>query len=148
MTRVGQDQLGRDILQHLAEMGVSLELVQVDEAAPTGTVTVELEGAGVPRFTIREQVAWDHLQPTEVALKTAAQADAICFGSLAQRDEPSRSTIHRLLGQSSSAAIRIFDVNLRQTFYTREVIHMSLRLANVLKLMPFFQHLSVMLSCQ
>lgn len=131
---VGRDQLGRDILRHLAEMGVSLNLVQVDETHPTGTVTVELEGDGVPHFTIREQVAWDHLQPTEAAQKAAGEADAICFGTLAQRCEPSRSTIHHLLSRSRATALRIFDINLRQNFYSREIIQNSLRLANVLKL--------------
>jgi len=79
-------------------------------------------------------VAWDRLQPKKVVLKAAAQADVICFGSLVQREEPSRSAIYRLLGQSPSAAIRILDVNLRQNYYSREVIETSLRLANVLKL--------------
>lgn len=134
VTRVGSDKLGRDIRQQFEEMRLPLELVQMDEVAPTGTVTVELDGDGVPRFTIREQVAWDHLQPTEAALKAASEADVICFGSLAQRDEPSRSTIQRLLNQSSPAALRIFDINLRQNFHSREVIQKSLQLANVFKL--------------
>jgi len=106
----------------------------VDETFPTGTVTVELEGDGIPRFTIREQVAWDHIQPAEAALKAASEAHAICFGSLAQRCEPSRTAIHRLLNESPASALRIFDINLRQNFFSREVIQKSLRLANVLKL--------------
>lgn len=134
VTRVGLDRLGRDILQQLATIGLPLDLVQVDEAAPTGTVSVELEGDGIPRFTIREQVAWDHLEPTEAALASASEADAICFGSLAQRAEPSRSTIHRVLAQAPATALRVCDINLRQNYYSREIIQKSLRLANVLKL--------------
>lgn len=134
VTRVGLDHLGRDIRQRLEELGVPPDLVQVDEKFPTGTVAVELEGDGIPRFTIREQVAWDHIQPTDAALKAAREADAVCFGTLAQRCEPSRSTIHRLLTQSPTTSLRIFDINLRQNFYSREVIQKSLRLANVLKL--------------
>lgn len=135
VTRVGSDQLGRDICQRLEAMGMPLDLVQVDERAPTGTVSVELEGDGVPRFTIHEQVAWDNLQPTGAANQAVDAADAICFGSLAQRGESSRRAIHRLLSRPTSpAALRIFDINLRQHFYSREVVHESLRLANVLKL--------------
>jgi fructokinase len=134
VTRVGQDSLGRDIRRRLEELGLPPDLVQVDEAFPTGTVTVELEGDGVPRFTIRENVAWDQIQPTAAALQAAGAADAICFGSLAQRCEPSRSTIYRLLEQAPTGALRIFDVNLRQPFYSREIIHQSLCRANVLKL--------------
>jgi len=134
VTRVGLDHLGRDIRQRLEELGLPPELVQVDETAPTGTVSVELEGDGIPRFTIREQVAWDRLEPTRDALRAAGEADALCFGSLAQRGAPARSTIHRLLGEAPATALRIFDVNLRQNFYSREVVQKSLRLANVLKL--------------
>lgn len=134
VTRVGLDHLGRDIRQRLEGMGLPLDLVQVDESLPTGTVTVDLEGNGIPRFTIREQVAWDHIQPTPAALRAASEADAICFGSLAQRCEPSRSTIYKLLSQAPATALRVFDVNLRQNFYSRDLIQKSLRLANVLKL--------------
>jgi fructokinase len=134
VTRVGLDPLGQDIRRQLAALGLPLELVQVDETAPTGTVSVELVGDGIPRFTIREQVAWDHLHPTEAALQAASEADAICFGSLAQRAETSRSTIHRVLAQAPATALRVCDINLRQNFYSREVIQKSLCLANVLKL--------------
>jgi fructokinase len=134
ITRIGFDDLGRDIRTRLDSMRLPLDLVQVDEVAPTGTVTVDLSAAGVPLFTIHENVAWDRLIPTEAALEAAQRADVICFGTLAQRAEPSRSTIHRLIQQARPDALRIFDINLRQSFYSREVIEKSLRLANVLKL--------------
>jgi len=134
ITRVGRDALGRDIQCRLEELRLPANLVQTDETSPTGTVTVELAGEGVPNFTIHEHVAWDHLQLTDAALATARTADALCFGSLAQRAEPSRGTIQHLLRQSSPTVLRIFDINLRQHFYSRTVIEPSLQLANVLKL--------------
>ena len=134
VTRVGRDALGQEILCRLEQLRLPANLVQVDETSPTGTVTVELAGEGVPNFTIHEHVAWDHLQLTDAALATARTADARCFGSLAQRAEPSRGTIQHLLRQSSPTALRIFDINLRQHFYSRTVIEPSLQLANVLKL--------------
>jgi fructokinase len=134
VTRVGRDALGQEIQRHLEKLCLPADLVQVDETAPTGTVTVELGGEGVPNFTIHEHVAWDHLQLTDASLAAARSADALCFGSLAQRTEPSRGTIQHLLRQSSPAALRIFDINLRQHFHSRNVIETSLQLANVLKL--------------
>jgi fructokinase len=134
VTRLGRDALGQEIQRHLEKLGLPADLLQVDETAPTGTVTVELGGEGVPNFTIHEHVAWDHLQLTEASLAAARSADALCFGSLAQRTEPSRGTIQHLLRQSTPAALRIFDINLRQRFHSRSVIEASLQLANVLKL--------------
>ncbi len=107
---------------------------QIDSAAPTGTVDVALEPDGQPRFTIREQVAWDRITADEAALALAARADAICFGSLAQRSEPSRLAIRALVSAARPGALRIFDVNLRPPFIDRDVIADSLTLANALKL--------------
>jgi fructokinase len=134
VTRVGADDLGRGILERLAAAGLPAALVQVDESAPTGTVGVELEAGGVPRFTIHEGVAWDGLLATDAALAAAARADAVCFGSLAQRREPARGSVRRLVAATRADALRIFDVNLRQPFYSLETLEESLRLANVLKL--------------
>jgi len=134
VTRVGSDALGQALQRRLEAWRLPLDLVQVDAQAPTGTVTVALSGEGIPSYTIHEPVAWDRLEPTDATLSAARGAAAICFGSLAQRAEPSRGTIHHLLRQSPAGALRIFDINLRQHFYSREVIEASLRLANVLKL--------------
>ena len=134
ISRVGSDRLGQDIRRRLAELHLPLDLVQCDESAPTGTVTVELTGDGIPQFTIHRDVAWDHLVPTEAALSAARAAHALCFGTLAQRDEPSHSTIQKLLSHAAPESWRVFDINLRQTFYTRAVIESSLGFANVLKL--------------
>lgn len=134
ITRVGNDDHGREILRRFRDMGLRHSAVQIDECAPTGTATVVLSGNGLAHFTIQENVAWDYLVADEKAITLASSADAICFGSLAQRSESSRSAIQKLVASSPSQALRVFDVNLRQRFYTREVIERSLQLANVLKL--------------
>lgn len=134
ITRVGDDDLGREIIRRLQGMGLDVGNVQVDESAPTGTVTVALSAEGVPDFTIHENVAWDRIEATPDALAVAREADAVCFGSLAQRGEISRESIQRLVAATPPVALRIFDINLRQHFYSREIIERSLGLANVLKL--------------
>ncbi len=134
ITRVGADDLGREALRRLEAAGLPRELVQVDAAAPTGTVTVKLGGAGVPEFTIHEGVAWDRLEATEAARAAARRADAVCFGTLAQRSPAAGRAIRELAGLAPAKALRIFDINLRQHHHSREVIEASLQLANVLKL--------------
>ena len=134
ITRVGNDDYGREIVRRFHEMGLPETTVQIDEDAPTGTAKVALSGNGLAHFTIQENVAWDYISTTPEALATAREADAICFGSLAQRSEPSRNTIQQLVAASPADALRVFDINLRQQFYSRGVIEQSLQLANVLKL--------------
>jgi fructokinase len=134
ITRVGNDARGHEIIRRIEEMRLPRSGVQMDDSAPTGTATVSLSGSGTPKFTIHENVAWDRIVATEEALAMAREADAICFGSLAQRSPPSRQAIQQLVAGVPSEAWRIFDVNLRQHFYSREVIESSLQLANVLKL--------------
>jgi fructokinase len=134
ITRVGSDDHGREIMRRFRDMGVKPDAIQIDERAPTGTARVTLSGAGLAHFTIQENVAWDFLAPNSDAVVLAAQADAICFGSLAQRSEVSRNSIQKLVGAVPSKALRVFDINLRQQFYSQEVVERSLQLANVLKL--------------
>jgi len=134
ITRVGKDDYGREIIRRFHEMGLPETGVQVDETAPTGTATVALSGDGLAHFTIQENVAWDQIALTREALATAGEAHAICFGSLAQRCEPSRNTIQQLVAAAPAAALRVFDINLRQQFYSRGLIEESLQRANVLKL--------------
>ena len=134
ITRIGSDRHGSEILWRFKEMGLPGLTVQVDEAAPTGTVSVTLSGNGIPEFTIHENVAWDRMALVQTALSAVSEADAVCFGSLAQRSQVSRRTIQRLVAATAPSAWRIFDINLRQRFYDRDVIEHSLKLANVLKL--------------
>ncbi len=133
ISRVGQDSLGTEILQRLQSLGLPAADIQVDPSAPTGTVRVELAADGQPRFTIEEGVAWDRLALEKTALATVAVADAVSFGTLAQRSEPARGTIQALVAAVRPGAWRILDVNLRQHYYSRDVIVSSLRLANVVK---------------
>jgi fructokinase len=133
-SRLGQDSLGTDALHRLEELGLSTEFIQKDANHPTGTVKVEVDRTGQPRFEISESVAWDFLEWTPQWQKLAQQADAVCFGSLAQRSEQSRATIRRFLTALRKDAVRIFDVNLRQNFYTTQVLAESMKLATVVKL--------------
>jgi len=134
VTRVGDDALGREVLARFGLLGLPTELVQVDRELSTGTVDVVLAGDGQPRFTIRENVAWDRIEADGPSLAVAAGADAVCFGSLSQRGEPSRSAVRRLVAASRPGALRLLDVNLRPPFVDRAVVADSLALANALKL--------------
>ena len=115
-------------------MGLPETGVQIDETAPTGTAKVALSGDGLAHFTIQENVAWDSMAVTDEAVAVARRADAICFGSLAQRCEASRNTIQYLVAATPPDALRVFDINMRQQFYSSDVVEKSFRLANVLKL--------------
>lgn len=131
---VGADELGAELLTRLAELSLDTSLVQVSREHPTGTVRVILDGDGQPKYEIEENVAWDFLAWTPEWQKAAAGADVICFGTLAQRSAKSRETVRSFLRASRPNAIRIFDVNLRQSFFSADVLAESLRLANVAKL--------------
>ena len=133
ISRVGQDALGVEILQRLQALGLPIAKIQVDPSAPTGTVSVELSADGQPRFTIHEDVAWDRLALEKAALAAVAEADAVSFGTLAQRREPARSTIQSLLAAVGPGALRILDINLRQHYFSRDIIELSLRMANIVK---------------
>ena len=134
ITRVGRDDYGREIIRRFETMGLDDAAVQLDEAAPTGTVTVALTGSGIPEYTIHENVAWDRIASPPEAFAAVSVANAVCFGSLAQRSETSRTAIQQLVAATPADALRVFDINLRQHFYSREIIEHSLQLANVLKL--------------
>lgn len=133
ISRVGQDPLGAEILQRLQALGLSVAEIQADPSAPTGTASVELSAGGQPRFTIHENVAWDFLALEKTALAAVAAADAVVFGTLGQRREPARSTIQALLAAVRPGALRVLDLNLRQHYFSRDLIETSLRLANIVK---------------
>jgi fructokinase len=134
ITRVGDDEYGHEIICRFRAMDLPAATVQVDKTSPTGTVKVELSGDGLAHFTIQENVAWDCIAATPDAIDVASSADAICFGSLAQRCAASRVTIQTLVAAAPLEALRVFDINIRQRFYSRSVIEKSLQLSNVLKL--------------
>jgi fructokinase len=134
VTRVGGDDLGREILERLTRQGLPTDTVEVDPDAPTGTVAVELGPDGQPRFTIVEDVAWDRIEGGSAAFSAAASADTVCFGSLAQRHRISREAIRSIVTTARAGALRVFDVNIRPPFQSRDVIAISLEMAGVLKL--------------
>jgi len=133
-SRVGDDDLGREAIARLARLGLDTRHVQVDRARPTGTVDVRLDERGRPDFTIAGDVAWDFIEWTPELEELASAADAVCFGTLAQRSPASAGTIRRFLDAAPAGAVRVFDINLRQAFYSAETIAQSLGLARIVKL--------------
>jgi len=134
ISRVGRDELGRELLGRLEKLGLSTECVEVDESAPTGTVAVTVDGAGQPHFVIHEGVAWDRIAGESAGRAAVKRADAVCFGTLAQRLEPARTAVRELVKAAPAGAWRILDINLRQNYYSKTVIEESLALASALKL--------------
>ncbi|HEY1789707.1 MAG TPA: carbohydrate kinase [Verrucomicrobiae bacterium] len=134
ITRVGNDEHGHQVLRRFSGMDIDIATVQVDQQLPTGTASVVLGPDGTPRFTIRDHVAWDSLALTGEALEAVQTANAISFGTLAQRSAAASSVIQQLVSATPAASLRVFDVNLRQGFHNPEVLERSLTAANVLKL--------------
>jgi fructokinase len=133
-TRFGRDEAGRALAEHLAGEGLDLSLVQWDDALPTGAVTVHLEDPAHPHYTIHQPAAWDNLSATPELLGAARRADAICFGTLAQRAAASREAIHEVLAAANPKCLIVYDINLRQHYYDREWIERSLALSKIAKL--------------
>ena len=132
-TKVGQDLLGDELLQYLQTQGLRTDLVQQDSQNGTGTVTVELHPDHT-EYTFLENSAWDFLEPTEDWLTAAKQAKSLVFGTLAQRREQSRDTIHQMVAATKSDCQVVYDVNLRPPFFEAEWIHASFQKARVAKL--------------
>lgn len=133
VSRVGTDDLGSEIIEELNARGVVTNMVQRDSQLPTGSVQIQVSDSGEPNYTIEKAVAWENINYEESLENLAGSCDAVCFGSLAQRGERSRSTIHQFLAAAGSA-IRLFDVNLRQSYYDFGVLDASLKAATVVKL--------------
>jgi fructokinase len=133
-SRVGSDALGRSAGRRLERIGLRSSNLQIDKKHPTGTVQVRVDTKGQPSFEIAEVVAWDFLEWTPAWQTLAEQAEAVCFGSLAQRAPGSRDTIRTFLGAIRPGATRVFDVNLRQSFYSPQTLSESLQIADIIKL--------------
>jgi fructokinase len=134
VSAVGDDEPGRDMLEMLRLHGMRRDYISVIAAVPTGRVTAVLDAEGVPEFTIHDQIAWDVLPATPESSALAARADAVYFGTLAQRSRVSRETIRAFLDGTKPECLRVFDVNLRQRFYGPEVVRDLLARSRVLKL--------------
>lgn len=132
VSAIGNDELGTETENALKEKNLRLIMPRVD--FPTGQVQVTLNDQGVATYDIKEGSAWDNIPFTPEMEALAQRCDAVCFGSLAQRNEVSRSTIYQFLESTPKNCLRIFDINLRQHFYNKEIIQHSLRRCNILKI--------------
>lgn len=132
VSALGEDKLAEETIESLKAHGLTFLMPRVPY--PTGTVQVTLDEQGIPSYDIKENVAWDNIPLDTEVQAIARQCRAVCFGSLAQRNVVSRETIQRFLDLTPADCMKIFDINLRQNFYTKEVIQESLRRCNVLKI--------------
>ena len=132
ISALGEDKLAEETIEALREHGLNDLLPRVPY--PTGTVQVQLDEQGIPTYDIKENVAWDNIPFDGDVQQIARNCRAVCFGSLAQRNVVSRDTIHKFLDATPHDCVKIFDINLRQQFYTKEIIQESLQRCNILKI--------------
>ena len=134
ISALGTDASGDEILARFEKLRLDKTFVQQTSDYPTGTVTVSLDANGIPSYIIHENVAWDNIDWNSSLETLAKSVDAVCFGSLAQRNVVSHQTILKFLEATRTDCFRVFDINLRQSFYTEAIIIRLLELANILKL--------------
>lgn len=132
ISAIGRDALGDETLEQFRQKKLEFLMPRVDY--PTGTVQVSVDEKGIPSYEIKQHVAWDHIPYTSEMDAVARECKAVCFGSLAQRSEESRATIARFLDTVGDDCLKVFDINLRQNFYSREIIEQSLHRCNILKI--------------
>ena len=134
VSAMGDDELGKELEKELNDHHLNYQIEKV--AYPTGTVQVSLDANGIPCYDIKEGAAWDNIHYTPALEKLAKNCTAACFGSLAQRNEVSRNTIYRFLDNMPEGEdiLKIFDINLRQGFYNKEIITESIKRCNILKI--------------
>ncbi len=132
VSAIGNDELGNEIVDIFSNRNLKHILNRVDY--PTGTVQVTLDDKGIPSYVIEQNVAWDNIPSSKELDELAAHTDCLCFGSLAQRNATSRETIKRFISMMPENSLKVFDINLRQNFYSQEIIEESLKLCNVLKI--------------
>ena len=132
ISALGEDDLAEETIASLREHNLNDLLPRVPY--PTGTVQVQLDEQGIPSYDIKENVAWDNIPFDKDIQQIAANCRAVCFGSLAQRSAASRSTIQKFLDATPYDCVKIFDINLRQQFYTKEIIQESIQRCNILKI--------------
>ena len=132
ISAVGNDALGDETLAELTKKNLNHVIPRVDY--PTGTVQVELDADGVPTYDIKTNVAWDNVPFTKEIEAIAKDCRCVCFGSLAQRSEVTRSTIHKFIKAMPKGSLKIFDINLRQNFYDKDILQSSIKACNILKI--------------
>lgn len=133
VSRIGDDANGHEALSILVDNGLNIDAISIDPTHPTGTVDACVDENGVATYTFPDDVAWDFIEIDDEGMALASKADAICFGTLAQRSPNSRKAIQAFL-KNAPNALKIYDINLRQDFYSSCLIRSSLKLANVLKI--------------
>ena len=134
ISRIGDDNYGKEIIEQLISLGLLTDYIQIDSEKETGVVEVQIDDKNQPYYIIKEDVAWDFIQWDSKFDSLVESADAICFGTLAQRSKVSRNTIINLLKKMNKDAVKVYDINLRQSFYNKNIIVDSLRLSDILKL--------------
>ena len=134
VSAIGDDTLGNEIIENFTSKGLNQHIEKVPY--PTGTVQVEIDQAGIPQYDIKENVAWDNIPYTDELEALAKRTKAVCFGSLAQRNIVSRTTINKFLDAmpKNDDTLIVFDVNLRQGFYNKEILCNSMQKCNILKI--------------
>ena len=132
ISALGEDALAEETIEALKEHGLNYLMPRVPY--PTGTVQVTLAEGGIPTYEIKEGVAWDNIPYTDEMAEIAKNARAVCFGSLAQRNKVSRENIRKFLADTPAECLKICDINLRQQFYSKEILEDSFRLCNILKI--------------
>lgn len=132
VTRVGDDRLGTEVIESLVERGIGTEGVQKDPDRPTGRVQVEVDDRGVATYDFERDSAWDAIEYDAAAADLSVKCDAVAYGTLGQRSATSRDSIQRFLADAKGA-VRLFDVNLRQDYYSADLLAESLRLATAVK---------------
>lgn len=133
-SRIGKDTLGKEIFNYLKNFSLSKEYIQIDPVHPTGTADVKIDKKEYPEYTIKQNVAWDFFEFDRKWKKLAKKADAIYFCTLSQRSPESYMAIKEFLKNARKDAVKIFDINLRQDFFSRRIITESLEETSILKL--------------
>ena len=133
ISSVGNDKPGKEILSQLRDANINTNYINTCDHQ-TGWVDVTIDNNGIPEYTIHTNVAWDHITLNETHIQLAQKCNAVCFGSLAQRNTTSKSSIFEFLQNTTESCLKIFDINLRQNYYSRQLIADSLKYANILKL--------------
>jgi len=131
---MGNDKPGREGLDFLVSHGVNISGIVISEAFETGIVNVELDAEGKPEYEIRKNVAWDNIPFTKEMEEIAKKMDVVCFGSLSQRNIISKTSIEKFLDVTSPECLRMFDINIRENYYSDDIILSSLKRANALKI--------------
>ena len=134
LSALGKDELGQKAIEELQCMNIDTTGVQLNNISPTGRVVVSLDSKGNPNYNIKDNSAWDQIQFDMTLAKIAPRLDAICFGTLAQRNPISQNTILKILNATSDSCLRVFDVNFRQDYYNSKIVVPSLDIANAVKM--------------